>query len=111
MGSVSTLPISSSCRPPFNFFLVASDRDLGYVTPSRNVYNFRVFSSLALRQKIIPFFEKHTLCSTKKFDFLRFSQVDRLKANMEHLSSQGKIKINNIRQVHSSVLLDSSNSN
>jgi len=49
-----------------------------------------------LSSKIIPFFEKHKMHSTKKFDFLRFRKVALLMARKEHLTTEGLAKIKTI---------------
>ena len=39
--------------------------------------------------KIIPFFEKHKMHTTKKFDFFRFRKVALLMSRKDHLSPEG----------------------
>lgn len=46
-----------------------------------------------LETKIIPFFEKNTMHSSKKFDFLRFRKVAIMMKRKEHLTSEGVDKI------------------
>lgn len=49
-----------------------------------------------LSTKIIPFFEKHKMHSTKKFDFLRFRKVALMMARKDHLTAEGLAKIKTI---------------
>jgi len=46
-----------------------------------------------LYTKIIPFFEKHKMHSSKKFDFFRFRKVALFMSRKEHLTSEGLVKI------------------
>ena len=46
-----------------------------------------------LNTKIIPFFEKNQMHTTKKFDFLRFRKAALLISRKEHLTSEGLDKI------------------
>jgi hypothetical protein len=46
-----------------------------------------------LTTKIIPFFEKHEMHTTKKFDFYRFRKVALLMNRKDHLSPEGLKKI------------------
>lgn len=46
--------------------------------------------------KIIPFFEKYEMHSSKKFDFFRFRKVAIMMARKEHLTFEGLTKIKSI---------------
>ena len=54
-------------------------------------YRFRNFNDL--QTKIIPFFEKHSLKTSKKIDFIKFRYICFLMAKKEHLTFEGIIKI------------------
>jgi hypothetical protein len=54
---------------------------------------YRVRSIEHLREKIIPFFEKHELKSKKRQDFLKFREVIMLMERGEHLRPEGIQKI------------------
>ena len=50
---------------------------------------FRVRSLEHLTQRIVPFFEQHSLKSKKKIDFLKFRKILQLMQNREHLKPDG----------------------
>jgi LAGLIDADG endonuclease len=54
---------------------------------------YRVRSLDHLNEKIMPFFEKHSLKSKKKVDFMKFRRILQLMKNGEHLSAEGIEKI------------------
>jgi hypothetical protein len=54
---------------------------------------YRVRNFNDLRQIIIPFFEKHSLKTSKKIDFVKFRYVCFLMARKEHLTHEGILKI------------------
>ncbi len=54
---------------------------------------YRVRSVEHLRERIIPFFEKHPLKSKKQIDFLKFRKVLLLMERNEHLATEGIEKI------------------
>ena len=54
---------------------------------------YRVRSLDHLRQYIIPFFERYSLRSKKKLDFLKFRKVVMLIDRKEHLTKEGIEKI------------------
>jgi hypothetical protein len=54
---------------------------------------YRVRSVEHFREIIIPFFEKHSLKSKKRMDFIRFRKVLALMAVGEHLKPEGIEKI------------------
>jgi LAGLIDADG endonuclease len=58
---------------------------------------FRIRDQKALREKIIPFFEKHSLKTAKRFDFSKFRRVLLCMENKEHLTQEGFEKIQKIR--------------
>ena len=74
--------------------------ELGIVKPQRKdpeqCWEFVVSRFEHLRTKIIPFFEKHTMHSTKKFDFYRFRKVAIMKQRKDHLTPEGLKKIKSI---------------
>ena len=57
---------------------------------------YRVRSVEHLRERIIPFFEKHSLKSKKHIDFLKFRRVLLLMERNEHLTVEGIEKIRTI---------------
>ena len=57
---------------------------------------YRVRSADHLRERIIPFFEKHVLKSKKQLDFLKFRDVLRLMEYGEHLKPDGIERIRGI---------------
>ena len=54
---------------------------------------YRVRALDHLHERIVPFFEKHSLKSKKKVDFLKFRKVLRLMNQGEHLEPGGVEKI------------------
>lgn len=59
---------------------------------------FRVRGQQNLRQKILPFFEKHSLKTTKSVDFIKFRQVILMIENQQHFTPEGLEKIRQIQQ-------------
>ncbi len=57
---------------------------------------YRVRSLQHLNEHIIPFFEKHSLKSKKRIDFLKFRRVVQLMSEGTHLTSEG---VEEIRQI------------
>ena len=57
----------------------------------RMAYRVRALDHLS--EKIVPFFEEHSLKSKKKVDFLKFRKVLRLMSQGEHLEPDGVEKI------------------
>lgn len=58
-----------------------------------NLYRYCVRSKKDLREKIIPFFEKYPLKSSKHQDFLVFCKVMDMIENKSHLTSEGLMVI------------------
>ena len=54
---------------------------------------YRVRGLDHLNQRVVPFFEKHSLRSRKKIDFLKFRKVLQLMNKGEHLKAEGLEKI------------------
>jgi hypothetical protein len=69
----------------------------GNLVLSRNTYVFVVTSGSSINHSIIPFFEKHSLCSTKVFNFIKFRQVNFLKLQKKHLTESGRNEIEKLR--------------
>ena len=71
----------------------------GYIKPndsrnSRDLTSVFVVRNLNdLRQKIVPFFLKYPLISSKQQDFLKFAEVVKMMKKREHLKKNGLIKI------------------
>ncbi len=61
---------------------------------------YRVRSLDHLKNRIVPFFEKHPLRSKKRIDFLKFRKILLLIQEREHLSQEG---INKIRAIASTM--------
>ena len=59
---------------------------------------YRVRSLDHLNEKIIPFFEKHSLKSKKKVDFIKFRSILQLMNQGDHLTSEGIEKIRAIAE-------------
>ena len=60
---------------------------------SKNLYRFCVRSIKDLQSKIVPFFEKNELRTTKKKDFEMFSKIIGEMSNRNYLSKKGATKI------------------
>ena len=58
---------------------------------------YRVRGQENLREKIIPFFEKHQLKTRKRVDFAKFRKILLLMEKGEHLKSDGLEKIRQIK--------------
>jgi LAGLIDADG endonuclease len=58
---------------------------------------YRVRGQENLRQKIIPFFEKHQLKTRKRVDFAKFRRIILLIEKGEHLEPDGLEKIRQIK--------------
>ena len=73
---------------------------VGIVKPQRSddsVWEYRVSNFKTVSNHILPFFAKHKLHTTKKFDFLRFRYVHVMMTRGEHLTAEGLIKIKRIQ--------------
>ena len=57
---------------------------------------YRVRDSQHLRERIIPFFEKHPLKTRKRIDFAKFRRVVRMMGAGEHLTREGVEEIRRI---------------
>ena len=58
---------------------------------------YRVRGVEHLNKTIIPFFEKHSLKTKKKVDFLKFRKVLQLIESKKHLTVEGLLKIDSLR--------------
>ena len=58
---------------------------------------YRVRGQENLRNKIVPFFEKHQLKTRKRIDFAKFRRVLLLMEKREHLTADGLEKIRQIK--------------
>ena len=58
---------------------------------------YRVRGQENLRNKIVPFFEKHKLKTRKRIDFAKFRRVLLLMEKREHLTADGLEKIRQIK--------------
>jgi hypothetical protein len=88
--SIKNIQILYALKTFFGVGLVKSQRD--------QVWEFTVSRFEHLQTKIIPFFEKNTLYSSKKFDFYRFRKVSIYMGRGEHLTTEGMNKIEQIRK-------------
>ncbi len=59
---------------------------------------YRVRNQEHLREKIVPFFEKHPLKTKKRQDFIRFRRVLLMMARGEHLTPEGLERIRRMVQ-------------
>lgn len=57
---------------------------------------YRVRSIQHLNEVIIPFFEKHSLKTKKKLDFIKFRKILLVMKKNDHLSAEGIAKIRSI---------------
>lgn len=62
-----------------------------------SVMCFRMRDSRELRAKLIPFFEKYSLKTTKNINFLKFRDVLLMMEQKKHLTEEGLEKIREIR--------------
>ena len=58
-----------------------------------NLYRFCVRSFNDLNEKIVPFFKKHKLKTSKSIDFELFAEIIALMSKKEHLNEKGINKI------------------
>ena len=58
-----------------------------------SLYRYCVRSSQDIREKIIPFFQKHPLQTAKRFDFEIFCEVVKMIEQKQHLTDEGFAKI------------------
>ena len=73
--------------------------DCGVVRASHgNCMAYRVRDQKHLAEIIIPFFEKHELCTKKKLDFLKFRKVMSMVTKNEHITEASLEKIKNIKK-------------
>mgnify|MGYP000079450217 CR=1 FL=1 len=64
----------------------------GYIkpkSPESNTYVFCISERRTLAEKIIPFFKKHKLLTSKWEDFCKFSEIIERMQRKEHLSLEG----------------------
>jgi hypothetical protein len=64
---------------------------------NNDIMSFRIRNRQDLINTIIPFFEKHKLKTTKRFDFIKFRRVLLSMENGDHLTSEGLDKIKKIK--------------
>src|SRR3989344_2511189 len=89
----------SSLEALRNFFGCGSIfRNRRYDNHHEDLYRYCVRSLGELREKIIPFFQKHPLRTSKRDDFEKFIQDTALMAKGEHLNLKGIEKIAKIAQ-------------
>jgi hypothetical protein len=62
----------------------------------RQMYRVRGLSKL--NQTIVPFFEKHSLKTKKRVDFIRFRRILIMMSRGQHLTVEGLLLIDKIRQ-------------
>ncbi|HIE36255.1 MAG TPA: endonuclease [Candidatus Omnitrophica bacterium] len=64
----------------------------GYIKPkssSSNTYVFTISDRKSLEEKIVPFFKKHKLLTSKWEDFCKFAEIIERMKNKEHLRLEG----------------------
>ena len=96
--SCKNIQVLYALKTFFGVGLVKSQRETARDINISGVWEYSVSRFEHLNTKIIPFFEKHTLHSSKKFDFYRFRKVSIYMARKEHLTSEGMEKIERIRK-------------
>jgi hypothetical protein len=70
---------------------------------------YRVRGQSHLRDRILPFFEKHPLLSSKRIDFQKFRRVVLMMEKSMHLHPEGLLEIQRIqRQMHQKKQQDTS---
>ena len=67
-----------------------------------NCLSYSVRGQKNLSIKIIPFFEKHRLKTSKRIDFYNFRKVIRMIDRKEHLTAEGLEQIKRIQELVSS---------
>lgn len=67
-------------------------------TEKTSVSTYRVRNKDHLFQYIVPFFEKHSLKTAKKVDFLKFRKVILLMQKSMHLTEEGLTSIRKIKE-------------
>jgi hypothetical protein len=100
------LDMTAKCQVLPEFTVVQHERDVQLLHALKDYFDcgvvrvnhgdrmaYRVRSIEHLREKIIPFFEKHELKSKKRQDFLKFREVIMLMERGEHLRPEGIQKI------------------
>lgn len=70
--------------------------------PEETGRQYRVRSLAFLRTKIVPFFEKHSLKTTKRIDFLKFRYILQLMEKGENQTLEGIEKIRKIKNLMNS---------
>lgn len=64
----------------------------------KGTINFKVTKFSDLTEKIIPFFNKHSILGVKALDFADFVRVANLMKDKSHLSKQGLDQIHQIKE-------------
>lgn len=72
-------------------------KNIGVVRKNKATYQFKVRKLSELKDVVLPFFEKHSLKTDKKIDFLGFRDVVHMMLNKEHLTPEGFQKIQAIQ--------------
>jgi hypothetical protein len=91
--------ITQSTQNVAILFRIKSFFEIGIVRPKdQKVWEYRVNDFDQLFTKILPFFQKYPLHTTKKFDFLRVLYVSKLIQRGDHLTLEGIEKIKKIRE-------------
>ena len=70
-----------------------------YSICSKEAGDFIVTKFSDINTKILPFFNKYPLQGTKLFDFLDFNKVAKLVENKTHLTSEGALRVEIIKQI------------
>lgn len=71
-------------------------------------YCYRVRDFRHLTEIIVPFFEKHKLCTTKRVDFEKFRTALQLMEKKQHLTQEGLEKIRTIQKTMNRKSLENS---
>lgn len=90
---VKNVQVLYAIKSFFGVGIVKRQRSLSAPSP---VWEYVVSRFEHLDTKIIPFFEKTTMHSSKKFDFLRFRKVAIIMRRKDHYTTDGIIKIKSI---------------
>jgi hypothetical protein len=70
--------------------------DGGFVTKYKDAYYYRIRKFDDIKNKIIPFFDKHPVHGVKKLNYLDFCKAAELMNNKAHLTEEG---LDLIRQI------------
>lgn len=83
-------------KTPQNYLILERIRILfqgGSIRGDRNMYKYETRNLSHIREKIIPFFKKYPLYTSKSIDFIKFCEICSLLAAKQHLNKTGLLKV------------------